>query len=122
MAAVSKKFVAATMPERAAVSAAALSEQVVAMRVVAAETVVVVVVLAATAVYVVPSSPEPRTSLSRGPKNWLRDSHLGWAMECRSQPDPRSQLWIREPMDLLLNLSMVDLAPGCRRAEAASES
>ena len=79
------------------------------------------VVLAAAAVSV-PSSPEPLSSLSRGPKSWLRDSHLGRALERRSQPDTRLQLQISEPMDLLLDLSVVDLELGCRRAEVASES
>ena len=92
------------------------------MKAVDAEIVVLVVILAATAVPVVPSSPGPRSSLSRGPKSWLRDSHLGRALECRSQPNPRLQLRIPEPRDLMLDLSVVDLELGCHWAEAVSES
>ena len=101
-----------------AVVAAAVAVMTVA---VAAEAVVVVVALAA-AVSVVLSSPEPRSALSRGPKSWLRDLHLGRAQECRPQPNPRLELRIPELRDLMLDMSVVDSALLCRQAEAASES
>ena len=86
---------------------------------VAAEAVVVAVVLAA-ADSAVPSFPEPRSSPSRGPKSWLRESYLVRAPECRLRPSLRFRLRIPEPRYQPLDLAAVGLAPECIRAEAAS--
>ena len=104
----------AAVSEQAVVAAAlAVSLAVAAVSLVA---VVAVAVLAA-ADSDVPSLPEPRSSLFRGPTSWPRDSWI-----CRSPPSRCLQFRIPEPSEMLLGWSLVDLAVLCRQAEAASES
>ena len=68
----------------------------------------------------VPSLQEPRSSQSRGPMSWPRDSHLGRTPVCRPSPNLRLQLRIPEPLEVVLGWPLVDSAILRHPAEAAS--
>ena len=103
VAVVSEQVVAAAAAVVAVSLVAAVAGSPVAVAVALAAVVAAVALAAVVAVAVldaadsdVPSLPEPRSFLFRGPTSWPRDSWI-----CRSPPTPRLQFRIPDPSEVL---------------------